>query len=59
MQNSLDFDFEDFKRKARFNHFHGEIYMKFTDGELKLIRVEQTFQIKDFDKIVEISRSMI
>ena len=57
--NGYDFDYDDFKKKARSQHFHGDVLLKFKDGEVVLVRVEQTFQIKDFDRIIEYSRNLM
>lgn len=51
MNDGLDFDYEEFKGNAKREHFYGQVIQHWQDGKLVRITIEQSYQVKDFDKL--------
>lgn len=48
----MNYDLTNLQENARKQGFYGEAHIKFENGEIVLIEVQQKFKPKDFERIV-------
>ena len=59
IQSVITFDWENFKKEAERCRFFGRVTLDMADGELRLVKVEQTFQLKDANNFLAIATNVI